>query len=161
MRGGLPGSGPSRARARSAWHASAAAEKSTVRVGAAVHLERPEGVGSAPRAMSLTSRSAPAGARIHEQAKAGSMTHAFEIHGRDADLALIRAKLECLGEGAGAVVIVEGGAGMGKSRLLTEVQRMGRSLGVATGSSAAEPDTSVVELAAVAVRPVRWPRAAA
>ena len=77
------------------------------------------------------------------------MTHAFEIHGRDADLALIRAKLECLGEGAGAVVIVEGGAGMGKSRLLTEVQRMGRSLGVATGSSAAEPDTSVVELAAL------------
>ncbi len=77
------------------------------------------------------------------------MTHAFEIHGRDADLALIRTKLECLGEGVGAVVIVEGGAGMGKSRLLTEVQRMGRSLGVAVGSSAAEPDTSVVELAAL------------
>ncbi len=77
------------------------------------------------------------------------MTQAFEFHGRDADLALIRTKLECLGEGAGAVVIVEGGAGMGKSRLLIEVQRMGRSLGVATGSSAAEPDASVVELAAL------------
>jgi predicted ATPase len=145
----VPDSTPSRVRDRSAWHARDAAEWSTARVGAPVHLGRPEGVGSAPRAMSIMPRSTPVGAPFHAQAKAGPPTHAFEIHGRDADIALIRTKLERLGEGAGAVVIVEGGAGMGKSRLLTEVHRIGRSRGVAVGSSAAESDASVVELAAL------------
>ena len=94
-------------------------------------------------------RSRPVGAPFRAHARTGSTAHEFEIHGRDADVALIRTKLERLGEGAGAVVIVEGGAGMGKSRLLTEVQRMGRSRGVSIGSSAAKPDASVVELAAL------------
>lgn len=75
--------------------------------------------------------------------------HQGEIHERDAGLALISGELGRLGEGTGAVVIVEGGAGMGKTRLLAEVASMGRSLGLAIGSGAAEPGESVVELAAL------------
>jgi DNA-binding CsgD family transcriptional regulator/tetratricopeptide (TPR) repeat protein len=73
---------------------------------------------------------------------------ALEFHGRDAELALIRAELERLSDGAEAVVIVEGAAGMGKSRLLTEVAAIARSLGMRVGSSAADPGETVVELAA-------------
>ena len=50
-----------------------------------------------------------------------STSPAREFHGRDAELALIRAELERLSDGAEAVVVVEGAAGMGKSRLLAEV----------------------------------------
>jgi hypothetical protein len=52
-----------------------------------------------------------------------STSPAREFHGRDAELALIRAELERLSDGAQAVVIVEGAAGMGKSRLLAEARR--------------------------------------
>jgi DNA-binding CsgD family transcriptional regulator len=72
---------------------------------------------------------------------------AREFHGRDAELALIRAELEHLSDGPGAVVIVEGAAGMGKSRLLAEVSAIARSLGIRVGSSAADPSETVVELA--------------
>jgi DNA-binding CsgD family transcriptional regulator len=72
---------------------------------------------------------------------------AREFHGRDAELALIRAELERLSDGAGAVLIVEGAAGMGKSRLLAEVSEIARSLGIRVGSSAADPSETVVELA--------------
>jgi DNA-binding CsgD family transcriptional regulator len=70
-----------------------------------------------------------------------------ELHGRDAELALIRAELERLSDGAGAVLVVEGAAGMGKSRLLAEVSVIARSLGIGVGSSAADPSETVVELA--------------
>src|SRR5438552_4001715 len=74
---------------------------------------------------------------------------AREFQGRDAELALIRAELERLSEGAEAVVVVEGAAGMGKSRLLAEVSTIARSLGIRVGSSAADPNETVVELAAL------------
>ena len=51
--------------------------------------------------------------------------------------------------GAEAVVVVEGAAGMGKSRLLAEVSTIARSLGIRVGSSAADPNETVVELAAL------------
>ena len=78
-----------------------------------------------------------------------STSPAREFHGRDAELALIRAELERLSDGAEAVVIVEGAAGMGKSRLLAEVSTIARSLGIRVGSSAADPSETVVELAAL------------
>src|SRR6266581_9188075 len=78
-----------------------------------------------------------------------STSPAREFHGRDAELALIRAELECLSDGAETVLIVEGAAGMGKSRLLAEVSTIARSLGVRVGSSAADPNETVVELAAL------------
>src|SRR3989475_11130604 len=70
-----------------------------------------------------------------------------EFHGRDAELALVRGELERLSEGAEAVVVVEGAAGMGKSRLLAEVAAIARSLGIRVGRSAADPGETVVELA--------------
>jgi DNA-binding CsgD family transcriptional regulator len=74
---------------------------------------------------------------------------AREFHGRDAELALIRAELERLSDGAEAVVVVEGAAGMGKTRLLAEVSAIARSLGVRVGRSAADPSETMVELAAL------------
>src|SRR6266404_1876035 len=76
-----------------------------------------------------------------------STTSAREFHGRDAELALIRAQLERLSDGAEAVVVVEGAAGMGKSRLLAEASGIARSLGIRVGRSAADPSETVVELA--------------
>src|SRR6185436_8537617 len=74
---------------------------------------------------------------------------AREFHGRDAELALVRAELERLSHGVEAVVVVEGATGMGKTRLLAEVAALARSLGVRVGSSAADPSETVVELAAL------------
>src|SRR5882672_4586675 len=76
-----------------------------------------------------------------------STSPARDFHGRDTELALIRAELERLSEGAEAVVVVEGAAGMGKSRLLAEVSTIARDLGIRVGSSAAEPGETMVELA--------------
>ena len=76
-----------------------------------------------------------------------STNPARELHGRDAELAQIRAELERLSDGAEAVLIVEGAAGMGKSRLLAEVSTIARSLGIRVGSSAADPSETIVELA--------------
>src|SRR5882724_8982513 len=72
---------------------------------------------------------------------------AREFHGRDAELALIRGELDRLSGGAEAVVVVEGAAGMGKSRLLAEVAAIARSLGIRVGHSAADPSETMVELA--------------
>jgi len=74
---------------------------------------------------------------------------AQEFHGRDTELALIRGELERLSDGAEAVVIVEGAAGMGKSRLLAEVSAIARSLGIRVGTSAADSSETMVELAAL------------
>jgi DNA-binding CsgD family transcriptional regulator len=76
-----------------------------------------------------------------------STSPAREFHGRDAELALIRAELERVSDGAEAVLIVEGAAGMGKSRLLAEVSTIARTLGIRVGNSAADPNETVVELA--------------
>lgn len=72
---------------------------------------------------------------------------ARDFHGRDAELALIQGELERVSAGAEAIVIVEGGAGMGKSRLLAEVSTIARGLGFGVGTSAADPSETVVELA--------------
>jgi DNA-binding CsgD family transcriptional regulator len=76
-----------------------------------------------------------------------STSPARELHGRDTELALIRGELERLSDSAQAVVIVEGAAGMGKSRLLAEVSTIAHSLGIRVGTSAADPSETVVELA--------------
>ena len=70
-----------------------------------------------------------------------------EFHGRDTELALIRTELERLCDGTEAVVVIEGAAGIGKSRLLAEVAVIARSLGIRVGSSAADPSETMVELA--------------
>src|SRR5467141_2285002 len=72
-----------------------------------------------------------------------------EFHGRDAELALVRSELDRLSDGAEAVVVVEGAAGMGKSHLLAEVAAIARSLGIRVGRSAADPSETMVELSAL------------
>ncbi len=77
------------------------------------------------------------------------MTPARELHGREPDLALIYNELGRLSEGSEVAVVIEGAAGMGKSRLLDEVTGGARSLGVRVGRSAADPSETMVELAAL------------
>jgi DNA-binding CsgD family transcriptional regulator len=69
------------------------------------------------------------------------------LRGRDAELASIGVQLDRVRSGAGAVMIVEGQPGMGKTRLLAEVARVARRLGFRVGAGAAEPGAGVVELA--------------
>jgi len=78
-----------------------------------------------------------------------STSPAREFHGRDAELALVRDELERLSDGAEAVIVVEGAAGMGKSRLLAEAAAIARNLGIRVGRSAADPSETMVELAAL------------
>src|ERR1700752_5248345 len=76
-----------------------------------------------------------------------STSPALELHGRDAELALIRAELERLSDGAEAGIVVEGAAGVGKSRLLAEVAAIARGLGISVGRRGADPRETGVELA--------------
>jgi DNA-binding CsgD family transcriptional regulator len=69
------------------------------------------------------------------------------VRGRDAELASIGVQLDRVRSGAGAVVLVEGEPGMGKTRLLAEAARLARRLGFRVGAGAAEPGAEVVELA--------------
>ena len=69
------------------------------------------------------------------------------VRGRDAELASIGVQLDRVRSGVGAVVLVDGEPGMGKTRLLAEAARVARRLGFRVGTGAAEPGSEVVELA--------------
>jgi DNA-binding CsgD family transcriptional regulator len=69
------------------------------------------------------------------------------IRGRDVALGALGDVLDCVRSGSGAVLLIEGAAGMGKSRLLAEGEKMAGRLGVRVGLGAAEPSESVAELA--------------
>ncbi len=68
------------------------------------------------------------------------------MRGRDAELATIGVQLDRVRSGTGAVVVVEGDPGMGKSRLLGEAARIARRLGFRVGAGVAEPTAGAVEL---------------
>jgi DNA-binding CsgD family transcriptional regulator len=69
------------------------------------------------------------------------------VRGRDAELASIGVQLDRVRSGVGAVVLVEGEPGMGKTRLLAEADRVAGRLDFRVGAGAAEPGAGVVELA--------------
>src|SRR3984885_14169351 len=69
------------------------------------------------------------------------------VRGRDAELASIGVQLDRVRSGVGAVVLIEGEPGMGKTRLLAEADRVAARLAFRVGAGAAEPGASVVELA--------------
>jgi DNA-binding CsgD family transcriptional regulator len=69
------------------------------------------------------------------------------VRGRDVELTSIGVQLARVRAGTGAVVLVEGDPGIGKTRLLAEAARVGRRLGLSVGAGAAEPGEGVVELA--------------
>src|SRR4051812_16538489 len=75
-----------------------------------------------------------------------SATHPERFYGRGPELAAIKAEIARLDDGMGGVVLVEGGAGMGKSRLLEEISVLAQDRGLAMGIAAADPGESVVEL---------------
>jgi hypothetical protein len=70
------------------------------------------------------------------------------LRGRERELAVIRRKLSQVRAGTGAVVVVEGSAGLGKTRLLDECASMAGELSFLVGRGAAEPGR-VIELGAL------------
>src|ERR1700678_4489125 len=68
------------------------------------------------------------------------------VRGRDAELTVLGQHLDQVLSGIGSVVLVEGGAGMGKSRLLAEVAEMARRLAIRVGGGVADPGDTVVQL---------------
>jgi hypothetical protein len=71
------------------------------------------------------------------------------IFGRDAELAKAREALRRLDDGVGAVVVIEGAAGIGKSRLLAEISAIARETGITVGAAVAQPTERLVELSAL------------
>jgi DNA-binding CsgD family transcriptional regulator len=69
------------------------------------------------------------------------------IRGRDGELTALGELLGRVRSGSGAVLLIEGAAGMGKSRLIGEGVRMAQRASVAVGGGVAEPWESVAELA--------------
>jgi DNA-binding CsgD family transcriptional regulator/DNA-binding Lrp family transcriptional regulator len=69
------------------------------------------------------------------------------IRGRDAELGALGELLDRVRSGSGAVLLIEGAAGMGKSRMIAEGAKMAHRLGFPVGTGAAEPSESVAELA--------------
>ena len=67
--------------------------------------------------------------------------------GRDAQMAALSEQLDRACSGVGAVVLVEGDAGMGKSRLLDEAAMAARRRRFRVGTCAADPGDGMVELA--------------
>ncbi len=69
------------------------------------------------------------------------------IRGRDEQLQMITGFLERVRAGVGGAAIIEGAAGLGKTRLLAAARETARTLCFRTGLGAAEPGHSSVELA--------------
>src|SRR5580698_7014493 len=70
------------------------------------------------------------------------------LRGREREIAVIRRKLSQVRAGTGCVVVVEGSAGLGKTRLLDECVSMAQELSFRVGRGAAEPGR-VIELGAL------------
>jgi DNA-binding CsgD family transcriptional regulator len=71
------------------------------------------------------------------------------LRGRDAELARVAHRLDEVASGVGAVVVVEGRAGLGKTRLLEECAALAERMSFRVGRGMAEPGRSVVELEAL------------
>ncbi|HVB50148.1 MAG TPA: AAA family ATPase [Acidimicrobiales bacterium] len=69
------------------------------------------------------------------------------IRGRDDELERLDEVLDKLLSGVSSVVLVEGGAGMGKSRLLGEVVEIARGHSIKAGVGVSDPDDSMVQMA--------------
>jgi DNA-binding CsgD family transcriptional regulator len=71
------------------------------------------------------------------------------IRGRDEELATIGSTIDEVRSGRGAIVVVEARAGMGKSRLLAEAERIARRMAFRIAAGAADPGATVVEMSAL------------
>ena len=73
----------------------------------------------------------------------------FPIRGRDQPLEAIRKRMDGVRDGVGAVILVEGRAGEGKSRLLQACASMAADMSFRVGFGVAEPGREAVELEAL------------
>ena len=73
----------------------------------------------------------------------------FPVRGRDRELAAMAIRLDQVRSGFGAVIVIEGRAGLGKTRLLDACVSMATDRGFRVGRGGAEPGRSVVELEAL------------
>ena len=71
------------------------------------------------------------------------------LRGRGGELAAIGARLDEVRSGVGSVIIVEGRAGLGKTRLLDACASMAAERSFRVGRGVAEPHRRVVELDAL------------
>ena len=71
------------------------------------------------------------------------------VRGRDAELSSLEEHLERVRAGAGSVVLIEGGPGLGKTRLLQAAWARAEGMAFRVGRGMADPIESVVELAAL------------
>ena len=69
------------------------------------------------------------------------------LRSRDDELASLHRHLDRLRAGEGTTWLIEGGAGLGKSRLVEEVISAARGAGFAVGHAVAEPVDAAVHLA--------------
>src|SRR5579859_1374584 len=76
-------------------------------------------------------------------------TRGAPLRGRGDELAAIGARLDEVRSGIGSVIIVEGRAGLGKTRLLDACASMAAERSFRVGRGATEPHRQVVELAAL------------
>ncbi|MGW0950032.1 LuxR C-terminal-related transcriptional regulator [Streptomyces sp. NPDC002623] len=72
-----------------------------------------------------------------------------ELRGRAGELGIIENELRRVADGHGSTIVVTGGAGIGKTRLLAEARAVADRFGVRTGSVTAEPNESAVEMSAL------------
>jgi DNA-binding CsgD family transcriptional regulator len=80
-------------------------------------------------------------------ATVGGTASSSPIRGRDEQLHLLTGFLERVRTGAGGVAIIEGAAGLGKTRLLAAARASAHALSFRTGLGAADPGHSPIELA--------------
>src|SRR5271170_5639389 len=81
----------------------------------------------------------------------GVMTVESPFSGRERQLGMVRDQLDRASSGVGSVVLVEGDAGLGKSRLLQEVALVARSRRFRVGGYAADPGDGMVEMSTLMV----------
>jgi len=77
---------------------------------------------------------------------AGYGTASNRLRGRDRELASLRDHLARLRSGAGTSWLIEGGPGLGKTRLIEQVVSAARENGFAVGQGVAGPGDAAVEL---------------
>src|SRR5258706_13209546 len=69
------------------------------------------------------------------------------VRGRDDELGVVESHLDDLATGTGTVLMVEGQAGMGKSRFLDEVEALALRRSMRVGRGSGDPGDTIVQLA--------------
>src|SRR5262249_32460295 len=85
--------------------------------------------------------------QIWRRDRGGLMVGITQLRGRDGQFGTVLARRARLRSGIGSVVVIEGGPGFGKTRLLQEAFTAAIDLGVRGGHGMADPLDRVVELA--------------